>query len=649
MEFVHSDRLFYACIFMEKKLLGLALAMAWGVLPVCLRGQDREMDLQEVEVSAPSGKMYSELGRVLTVLDREEIERLPVRTVDELLDQVAGLDVRQRGTGGVQADLSIRGGTADQVLVLLNGVNVTNPQTGHYNLDVPVNLADVERVEVLQGSAARVLGVNAFSGAVNIVTGQARRDYVQAGLTTGSYNTMGQEASASYGAGGFRAFASASHQRSDGYMDNTDYDMANGFLHLTQRTERAGDFGLQGGVQYKDYGANGFYSLDYPDQHDRTRTFFAALTWSLNRAHWLWRGQLYWQEHHDRYELIRHSPVGRNLHQTDVGGGKLSAAWLSAVGKFTFGLDVRDEHIFSTGLGEPMGTPKPVPFERDCYFTYAKNRLTSTLFVDYAGQRGRLAWSLGGAASHVTDFGLLYAGGADVGFEVADGLRLVASYNSAVRLPSFTDLYYQSAVQAANPHLRPETSHTFELGAQYRHGGWRVEADVYYRLGDNIIDWVKLPDSTRWESRNLTDVNALGGDAGVRYDFGRQAFVRSVSLGYSYTHLNKLAAGFDSKYALDYLKHKCRLTLEHRVWNRLGMVWNASLNDRAGTYADHATGEPTAYRPYFLLDAKLAWTQRNFEVYAEVRNILDTHYADYAGLPQPGVNWGAGVKLRIDN
>ena len=222
MELVHSDRLFYVCIFMEKKLLGLALAMAWGVLPVCLRGQDREMDLQEVEVSAPSGKMYSELGRVLTVLDREEIERLPVRTVDELLDQVAGLDVRQRGTGGVQADLSIRGGTADQVLVLLNGVNVTNPQTGHYNLDVPVNLADVERVEVLQGSAARVLGVNAFSGAVNIVTGQARRDYVQAGLTTGSYNTMGQEASASYGTGGFRAFASASHQRSDGYMDTTD-------------------------------------------------------------------------------------------------------------------------------------------------------------------------------------------------------------------------------------------------------------------------------------------------------------------------------------------------------------------------------------------------------------------------------------------
>ena len=103
MEFVHSDRLFYVCIFMEKELLGLALAMAWGVLPVCLRGQDREMDLQEVEVSAPSGKMYSELGRVLTVLDREEIERLPVRTVDELLDQVAGLDVRQRGTGGVQA------------------------------------------------------------------------------------------------------------------------------------------------------------------------------------------------------------------------------------------------------------------------------------------------------------------------------------------------------------------------------------------------------------------------------------------------------------------------------------------------------------------------------------------------------------------
>ncbi len=633
---------------MKKKLIGCLLAVASGMVPVCAQ-QDREMDLQEVEVRAPSAKVYSELGRVLTVLDREEIAALPVRTVDELLDQVAGLDVRQRGTGGVQSDISIRGGTADQVLVLLNGVNVTNPQTGHYNLDVPVNLADVERIEVLQGSSARVLGANAFSGAINIVTGQATRDYLSAELTTGSYNTMGQAASASYGAGGFRAFASASHRRSDGYMDNTEYDLANGFLHLMQRTRRAGVFGLQAGVQYKDYGANGFYSLDYPDQHDCTRTFFAALTWSLNRAHWLWRGQLYWLEHHDRYELIRHSPVGRNHHQTDVGGGKLSAAWLSPVGKFTFGLDVRDEHIFSTGLGEPMDAPRPVPFERDCYFTYAKNRLTSAVFVDYSWQVGRLAWSLGGSASHVTDFGLLYAGGADVGCEVADGWKLVASYNSAVRLPSFTDLYYRSAVQAANPHLRPETSHTFEAGAQYRHGGWQAEADVYYRLGDNIIDWVKQPDSTRWESRNLTDVDAVGGDVCVRYDFGRQAFVRRVSLGYSYMHLNKQAEGFDSKYALDYLKHKCRITLEHRVWSRLGLAWNASLNDRHGTYADHATGEARAYKPYFLLDAKLVWTQRRWSAFAEVRNLLNTRYADYAGLPQPGVNWNAGLKLTMNN
>ena len=119
--------------------------------------------LSEVDVNARRNQIYTGAGRVVTVVEREAIQRMPVQSVDELLESVAGIDIRQRGVGGTQSDISIRGGSFDQVLVLLNGVNITDPQTGHYNLDVPVELSDIVRVELLQGSVARIYGPNAFS------------------------------------------------------------------------------------------------------------------------------------------------------------------------------------------------------------------------------------------------------------------------------------------------------------------------------------------------------------------------------------------------------------------------------------------------------------------------------------------------------
>ena len=129
----------------------------------------KNVDLEEVEISADRTQLYSSLGRIVTTIEKVQIEQAAVRSIDDLLDFVAGIDVRQRGANGVQADLSIRGGSFDQILVLLNGVNITDPQTGHYNLDIPVDIGDVSRVEILQGSSARVLGPNAFSGAINNV------------------------------------------------------------------------------------------------------------------------------------------------------------------------------------------------------------------------------------------------------------------------------------------------------------------------------------------------------------------------------------------------------------------------------------------------------------------------------------------------
>ncbi|MDD3489859.1 MAG: TonB-dependent receptor plug domain-containing protein, partial [Paludibacter sp.] len=242
----------------RKSFLSLLLAVFVTQLSIAINFNDSiPVQLSAIEVNASKTKLYSEMGRILTVIDRAEIEKLPVKSLDALLENIPGIDIRQRGTDGTQADISMRGGTFDQVLILLNGVNITDPQTGHYNLDIPVELSDVARIEILQGSAARLLGPNAFSGAVNIVTEQNKNKSFSATVEGGSYNSYLGNLSASLAKNNFRNFASVTHKASDGYIANTDYRMTNAFLHSILKTSNAGKFDLQMAYQQKAYGADG--------------------------------------------------------------------------------------------------------------------------------------------------------------------------------------------------------------------------------------------------------------------------------------------------------------------------------------------------------------------------------------------------------
>jgi iron complex outermembrane receptor protein len=111
--------------------------------------------------------------------------------------------------------------------------------------------------------------------------------------------------------------------------------------------------------------------------------------------------------------------------------------------------------------------------------------------------------------------------------------------------------------------------------------------------------------------------------------------------------MNKAAIGFDSKYALDYLKNKITLSIQHALWSKLSASWNVSYSDRAGQYTDFSTTKLVDYSPYFLLNGRLLWTQKSFDIFADVNNILNVTYADYGGLIQPGVNFNVGLKVKL--
>ena len=124
---------------------------------------DYEAGTYEVTVSgtlAPLTQLQS--ARIVSVLSRQDIEQAAAQSVNDLLKSVAGVDVPQRGSFGIQTDIGIDGGTFDQVTLLLNGVDIGNPQTGHLSADFPVSISDIERIEVLEGAASRIYGGQSF-------------------------------------------------------------------------------------------------------------------------------------------------------------------------------------------------------------------------------------------------------------------------------------------------------------------------------------------------------------------------------------------------------------------------------------------------------------------------------------------------------
>jgi len=608
------------------------------------------VNLSELQVNATRNKLYSEMGRVLTVIDRDEITRAAVQSIDQLLDYVTGLDIRQRGSNGTQADISVRGGSFDQVLVLLNGVNVTDPQTGHFNLDIPLNLSDVSRIEILEGSSARVLGPNAFSGAINIVTENNQKHALNAELTAGSFNYFAQSVSGSLGTDRFHTFASISHKSSSGYMANTDFDFSSAYMQSTYNTKNAGKFNLQLATQLKAFGASGFYSLAFPRQYENSKTFLTALDWTMSKGKFEYVAQAYWRQHHDRFELDYNKPAGWNYHLTDVTGGKASIAYLSKLGKTTLGIDMRNEHIFSNVLGTKIDSMR-APMETNGFFTREDNRLLSTGYVDQTLNLNRWYLSLGVASTYTSTFGLNTFGGIDLAYSINDHVRVFADANTAVRLPTFTDLYYVGPQHTANPDLKPEHSQTLEAGTKILQSSWKLDIVGYYRMAQNVIDWVKPAPTAVWNSENLTSINALGTDISAEYYF-QHCFIHKIGLSYSYLQLDKSASTFISKYALDYLKHKTVLTVDHSVWKNLSVSWKAAYLDRTGTYdANKVYGAPSVienFTPYFMLDGRISWIQKKFDVYADVNNIMNTTYADYGGLTQPGTNVNVGIRLKLN-
>ena len=635
----------------------------------------QQLSLQEVLVVSHKAEVNSEAYRLITQVSQAEIEALPIQTVADILQYLPGVDVRTRGANGAQADISMRGGTFDQVLVLLNGVPLSDFHTGHYALNIPVSTEMIERVEVLQGTSANLHG--AFSGAINIVTKttppqpspQGREHDLTLKLTAGMNGLVNPEVAASIQKDEALFNLSAEYSRAEGYYAprptekeatacrNSDFQLANIYFQTRWR-----GLDVQAGAQWKDAGLGMGYGFGSQDQFDATRTAFVSGRYEHRWGAWRLDAQAAYRANYDRYEWHRDQRLYGNFHFAQTASAALSAHYASKIGTTSFGVSVRNENMHSTNLGDTINPDGQVPNVADFPLADVRvldlvkggNRFHTNYYAEQTFYYAGLSASIGINGTYNTQFGHHLGGGANIGYEFKKAGTIYVNANRSLRMPTFTDLYYNAGNQLGNRNLKPEEAWLLSIGYKgnlsptlsSREGGrfsWAV--DWYYRWGKNIIDWVYVPTDTKrpFHAENQQQVNATGLELSLAYRLNE--WLRCVSVDYAYTYLDLDLKEAGSRY-LDYLSHKLAIHLEHGIYKGLGASWTVRFQKREGQY-NNAEGEVADYQPVWLLDGSVYWQNKYLRVSADCTNMTNTRYYDYGGILQPGAWAKVSIKAKL--
>ena len=613
--------------------------------------------LGEVEIiSQRTQDVWSLQSRKITVISNEEIVSSSATTIQDLLEYASGVDIRQRNIYGVQADIQIRGGSADEVMILINGVNITDSQTGHFNLDIPIDLSSIERIEILNGSGARVYGANAYKGVINIIT-KKNITSLNGGLNYGQHKLINAYGSINLKTGMLYNGVSFSHNSSDGFTENTDFKIRNIF-YQGELDIRAADVFWQAGINNKAFGANDFYSPSFPMQYEETGSEFGSLE-IRTKGKLKVSGVGYFRSHNDHFLLKRNLPsFYENFHLTNNYGIRVNAHYVSILGKTSIGIEYRLENIVSTSLGNSLSSGIKIKGTDSLYYSKGYNRKTYSYFLDHTYTSNNF-YITGGLLISMNKDSLIRIEifpGIDLSYHLFNKkARLFASVNRSLRLPTFTDMFYKDPSNEGTQNLNPEQILAFETGMEYNSDMKSFNLTLFRDRGRNVIDWVWLPENNVYKAMNISEVTTRGFEVGGEYHFknGGYGFINPDNFGSSYTFINleKATGDYVSKYSLDYLKHKFQLSFTFNILQKVNFNWHISYNSRNGSYIDYNaqtnTRFITSFEPYWLTDLKISYVLKSVDIFVSATNLLNTKYSDVGNLIQPGSWMMAGFRVHI--
>jgi iron complex outermembrane receptor protein len=562
-----------------------------------------------VVTGTPEPRQLDEVDRSISVIPVDNA-LVPGSWLTDLLKMDPSVDVRERGVDGTQADVHIRGGSFGQTLVLINGHRVNDPQSGHHNLDLPLPVEAVSRMEVLRGSGSTLYGSDAVGGAINVITRRPEAAELRLSGGLGDFGWNRESVAGAFRRGVWSQHAALARDFSTGFRSGRDYRNT----ALTSESFLDTSLGATNFLfAYNDrpFGADGFYGAFPSWEETGTRLLAASQTAGNHRARFSYR------RHRDHYVLYRDQPeVFQNFHTA----GTWNGAWsyhgaVSPKVDFTGGVEGLLERIDSTNLGR-------------------RRRGRASAFVMFqARPSARVTLSAGLREEAYSRWRAVTSPTLAAGVRLGKGFKARGSLGHSFRVPSYTDLYYRDPANRGNPDLRPESAWTYEAGLDWwGRRGTTATAAWFHRRERDTIDFVRPPGAAIWEAQNFHRLRFHGGEFEVRQRFG------AGDVGVAYTVMRasrRLTPGIASRYVFNFPRSAVAASA------RLSLGRRAALRTRLGAFNRpwHSTRA--------LWDFALAGEAGRLRPFVQVTNLMNTYHEAFPGLAQPGRWIRGGVEIRV--
>lgn len=618
--------------------------------------QEAESGLDPVTITTSlTNQKTSHTGRNVFVIKGEKFADLPVHSIDDLLRYLPAIEIQARGPMGSQSDIVIRGGTFQQVLVLIDGLRINDPNTGHFSTYIPIAPAEIDRIEILKGASSAVYGSEAVGGVIHIITksfaarkGNTKSNFITQ-LTGGEYDFFSVNAGGTYSDGKTTLSAGILSNNTSGQLQRGTrgslYNHTASFSfghHINEKWELK----MRYAFDSRKFSAQNFYTTFVSDTaNEQITSFWNQLGIVHNGKKDRFTLNLGYKDLDDTYKFNSRSPANQSNSRLLQA---LITEELRLQPKTTIvtGLQFISKRISSNDRGNHR-------VDQAAAFAVLNQEIGANVFLSPAF---RAEWNETSGWEYVPQINFSYR---------TAKFQFRASGGKTIRDADFTERYnnynkpFVASGRIGNPDLQSEQSWSYEAGADYfLNNELKLTGTFFKRHHSQLIDYVVTPYSQMPRTINLSPT-------------GTYALAKNIS------KVN--TTGVETE--LQFVK---KMENHHQLWATLGMVWLESktseslpsfyINSHArfltnfnvqyiikrfsfvinGIYKNRTPQTSSAAivkvsEDYFLLNAKIEvmLSQNMFSAFVQADNVFDSDYADLLGAQMPGRWLMGGIKISL--
>lgn len=671
---------------MKSILLILILALSYN-----LYSQDSTLvqeyptfRLDEVEVmDSRTGIQLKDLGKQVEIISQYDISQMPVNSVDELLRYIPGVEIQSRGMFGTQADISMRGGTYNQTLILLDGVRIGDPMTGHFNSNIPITLSNIYRIEIIKGASSVIYGADAVGGVINIVTRNMStylpkgkpltmhgkpyetkqiknedRETYNLGLFVGQFSTYGVDVFAQTPtSSNINIDTYFNHSESYGYpaFDNTHnygFNINTGGGSLNFTLNESDYLAVRLSADFRDFDARYFYTASSFDKSkERVGRYFGQTKLRIRsyEGHDITAnlGLIYTTDYfafNPAFAANDHKTISGDLNIHDqIKLGESTA--------MTFGTELQFNNMRSTDRGDRQQQQLGI-YAVGVHDFSSDFNLNAGLRAEYLPTKN---WEV------VPTFGANYY--------LTDRIKLRANAGRSIRTPDYTERYVSTGLEGiisagrnlGNPDLLPEISWNYEAGTDIQLAqSISLNVTGYLRDSKNIIDYgfkkgSEIANNKNLDptfdylyAQNLAELQVKG----VEFKLSGFGLGNQGTKDFNwYVGGNVLDISVADDVSSKYITNAAGLNFSAGSYYILSQNFKISADAiyRKRDVNEKQTIEFGLTPEYFVMDSKLTYSSGSLHFDLTVKNIFDRQYSDILGVQLPGRWLMLGVRLTEDS